>query len=85
VVEPFVIEGLLGPDGGLNKEFKLVMASLAKVPVGQVKIVPAGNRLFDDLATHIAGKGLHNGAPFRYFIVMYDGSPCGANQPSFTV
>jgi hypothetical protein len=59
VIEPFVIKGLFGSNGGLDKEFKLVMTSLAEVPVGQVEIVPVGNRLLDGLSTHIAGKGLH--------------------------
>jgi hypothetical protein len=55
VVEPFIIEGLFGPDGGLDKKFKLVMAGLADVPVGYMKVISAANGLLNGLSTHIAG------------------------------
>jgi hypothetical protein len=36
---PFIAKGLFGPDNGFNNGFKLVMAELADIPMGQVVIV----------------------------------------------
>jgi hypothetical protein len=73
MVEPLVIKGLFGSDGRLDKEFKLVMTSLTEVPMGQVEIIPVGNRLLDDLSAHVAGKGLHISLLSDLVIVLYDG------------
>jgi hypothetical protein len=78
MVEPFVVKWLFGPDGGLEEKLKLVMTSLAEVPVGQMEIIPVGNRLFDDLSAHIAGKGLHISLLSDSFFVLYDGGPAKA-------
>jgi hypothetical protein len=55
VVEPFVIEGLFGPDGGLDKQFKLIMAGFANIAVGYVEVIPVANGLLDSLSAYIAG------------------------------
>jgi hypothetical protein len=59
LVVPVIIKRLFGPDGGLNKKFELIMAGLAKIPVGHVKVVPATNGLLNDGSAYITGKGLH--------------------------
>jgi hypothetical protein len=59
MIVPFVVKGLFGPDGGLDKEFKLVMAGFTDVPVGYVKVIPVVNGLLDGFSAHIAGNGLH--------------------------
>jgi hypothetical protein len=59
MVVPFVVKGLFGPDGGLDKKFKLVMTGFANIPVGYVEVVPVLKRLLDSLSAYIAGYGLH--------------------------
>jgi hypothetical protein len=59
VVEPFVIEGLFGPDGGLDQQLKLVVTGLANVTVGYVKVIAVVHGLLDRFSTYVAGQGLH--------------------------
>jgi hypothetical protein len=59
LVVPFIIKRLFGPDGGLDMKFELVMAGLAKIPVGHVKVVPVTNRLLNDGSAYITSKGFH--------------------------
>jgi hypothetical protein len=59
VVVPFIVKGLFSSDSGLDKEFKLVMAGFANIPVGYMEIVPVVDGLPDGLSAHITGKGLH--------------------------
>jgi hypothetical protein len=56
---PVVVEGLFGTDYGFDKGFQFVVAGFADIPVGQVKIVPAGNRGFNCTPANVASKGLH--------------------------
>jgi hypothetical protein len=79
VIVPFVVKGLFGPDGGLDKEFKLVMAWLADVPVGYVKVITIVNGLLDGLSAHIASKGLHIILLMASF--SYDGLPAAGRKP----
>jgi hypothetical protein len=59
VVVPFIIKGLFGPDGGLDKKFELVMAGFTKIPVGHMEVVPVSDGLLDGFPAHITGYGLH--------------------------
>jgi hypothetical protein len=83
MVVPFVIKGLFCPDGGLDKEFKLIMAGFANIPVGYVKVITVVNGLPDGLAAHIAGKGLHIVLLMVSF--SYDGSPVAGQKPIIMV
>jgi hypothetical protein len=58
-VIPAVIKGLFRPDYRFNRSFKLIVAGLADIPVGHVKVIAPGNRLFNGVFTNIACKGLH--------------------------
>jgi hypothetical protein len=83
MIEPLVTERLFGPDGGLDKEFKFIMAGFTNVPVGYVKVIPVVNGLPDGLAAHITGKGLHIVLLMVSF--SYDGIPDAGRKPIIIV
>jgi hypothetical protein len=58
-VEPLVAKGLFGPDYGLERQLKLILAGLTEVPVGQVEIITSHGRLQYGMFAHITGKGFH--------------------------
>jgi hypothetical protein len=57
---PFIAEGLFFPDYGFQNRFKIILASLAKLPVADVEIIPVGYRIFHCMSAYVTGKGLHN-------------------------
>jgi hypothetical protein len=84
MIIPFVIKRLFSPDGGLNKEFKFIMAGFANIPVSYVKVITIVNGLPDGLAAHIAGNGLHGILLMVSF--SYDGLPTwDKNQSSWYI
>jgi hypothetical protein len=59
LAEPFIIERRLCPYCGLYQKFNLVVTRLANFPVSNMEVIARGNGIFEDIATNIAGKGLH--------------------------
>jgi hypothetical protein len=59
-VEPLVIKGLFGPYYRFYEQLKLIVTGFAKLPVGNMEIVPPGFRMRDGVFTYITDKGFHN-------------------------
>jgi hypothetical protein len=58
-VIPAIVKGLFRPDDRFDHGFKLIVAGLANIPVGHVKIIAPGNGLFNGVSANIACKGFH--------------------------
>jgi hypothetical protein len=83
MVVPFVVKGLFGPDSGLDKEFKLIVAGFANISMGDVKIVPVMDGLLDGFSAHIAGNCLH--ILLLLVTLSYDGLPAAGRKPIIMV
>ena len=59
LVVPAKVEGLFGPHGILHGEVHIVLAALADIDIGDVEIIPCGNRIFDGLLAYITIDDLH--------------------------
>jgi hypothetical protein len=62
--KPFITERLFCPDYRFQNSFQTIFAGFTKVPVGKVEAIPVGNRITDNMFTHIAGEGLHTQTPY---------------------
>jgi hypothetical protein len=71
MVVPFVVKGLFSPDRRLDKEFKLIMAGFADVPVGYMEVIPVTDGLFDGFPAHVADNAFH--ISLLLILLCYDG------------